>query len=304
MQAVSSIGKGLSDLFTPSSQRGEGGFTFVLPFAAAPSCEAETSSAGNSSASADKSSPPPPDGSWELMPADDAPDDPRYDRHGFRRDAGKLEREEAFLAEYETRVEQQEKGWRRHMASGTPTEERHALDAIPREELKRLSRLGIPAHRRRVLWPQLCRADELRATEPPGYFASLLAQPVAKPDEAGFAAERQIELDLARTFPGHKLLANEGGTSRLRSVLLAYARREPTVGYVQGMGFVAALLLIFLDEEETAFWCFASIVEWLLPADFYSATLLGLRTEQAVFNELVAGKLPKVPAMELDPDCA
>ena len=77
-------------------------------------------------------------------------------------------------------------------------------------------------------------------------------------------------------------------------MLLAYARRNPRVGYVQGMGFVAALLLVFIDEPEEAFWCFAAIIELLLPQDFYSATLLGLRAEQAVLNELVASKLPRV----------
>ena len=38
--------------------------------------------------------------------------------------------------------------------------------------------------------------------------------------------------------------------AQLRQVLVAYSLRNPRVGYVQGMGFVAALLLVFIDEPE------------------------------------------------------
>jgi len=271
----------------------------VLPFAAGePPAVSQASEEVVPSPSTDEScdqNPSTSNSAWDFLPGDNPRDDPRYDRHGFRRDASKLEREEAFLAAYEERIEQQEQRWARHMSDiPHPVHEQYALDALPRSELKRLSRLGIPARRRCVLWPKLCKADELRATEAPGYFAALLAEPNATPGQPGFAAERQIELDLARTFPGHRALNGEGGINRLRQVLLAYARRAPAVGYVQGMGFVAALLLIFVEEPETAFWCLAAVVEFLLPVDFFSATLLGLRIEQAVFNDLVAIKLPKV----------
>jgi hypothetical protein len=107
-------------------------------------------------------------------------------------------------------------------------------------------------------------------------------------------ARASQDLDLARTFPGHRLLATPDGAARLRSVLLAYARRHPRVGYVQGMGFVAALLLVFLEEPEDAFWTFAAVVELLLPRDFFYGTLFGLRVEQSAFHELVGAKLPRV----------
>lgn len=226
-----------------------GAFTFVLPFAAAPSSSGDSDPPMKDDEGTPTEREHSDSGPWEIMPEEH--EDPRYDQHGFRRDARRLDREEAFLDEYEPRIEQQEQRWARHMICDTPTEQHLALDGILRAELKRLSRLGIPARRRKTLWPKLCRADELRSTEAPGYFASLLAQPTATPNEPGlFAAERQIELDLARTYPGHQKLAGEGGTDRLRSVLLAYARRSPPVGYVQGMGFVAALLLIFVEDVE------------------------------------------------------
>jgi len=229
--------------------------------------------------------------SWEHVPDD--MDDPRYDRHGFRRDAARLAREEAFQASYAARLEQQEARWARRAAGGRASDEGRS----GRAELKRLVRIGVPAARRKVVWPQVCRAGELRATCDADYFEALLAQPAAtSPDDPGFASERQIDLDLARTFPGHRLLSSAEGSAKLRSVLVAYARRDPSVGYVQGMGFVAAMLLVFVEEAVEAFWCLCALVETLLPPDFYSATLLGLRIELAVFADLLALKMPKLAA--------
>ena len=139
----------------------------------------------------------PSDGSWDMLPGSDNEEDPRFDRHGFRRDASKLDREEAFEAAYASRLEQQEQRWGRH--TGTHTDE-ILRAAIPVDELKRLARLGIPARRRQSLWPQLARADDLRGSHPAGYFASLLALPSSVPGELGFAAERQIVRSLARSL--------------------------------------------------------------------------------------------------------
>ena len=262
------------------------GFTFELPWETDISAGAAVTEASTS------------DGSWECLETEEMPG-PRFDRHGFRRDTQHLEREEAFEMRYAVRLEQQEQRWSRHgtlPSDGMAACPSEAGGGIRKADLKRLARLGIPARRRQLLWPRLVRAEELKGSEPPGYYESLLAMPRAAQGDEGYAAERQIELDLARTFPGHRLLSTPDGETKLRSVLIAYSRRDPVVGYVQGMGFVAALLLVFVDEPEDAFWCLACIVEWLLPKDFYSPTLLGLRTEQAVFSELVASKLPRVAA--------
>ena len=231
------------------------------------------------------------DTSWEMLPGEDRSGDPRFDRHGFRRNAARIEHEEAFESAYAGRLLQQEQRWSRK------ADQQREGTELSHGELKRLARLGIPVARRKAVWPQLCRAAELKAAAPDGYFLALLALPAATaPTDAGFAAERQIDLDLARTFPGHRLLSSADGAARLREVLVAYARRDPRVGYVQGMGFVAALLLVFVEDTEEAFWCLASVIEWLLPEDYYNATLLGLRTEQSIFGELVALRLPRIAA--------
>lgn len=44
--------------------------------------------------------------------------------------------------------------------------------------------------------------------------------------------------------------------------------------YCQGTGMMAASLLLLMEEED-AFWMMSTIVEDLLPASYYSSTLIG-----------------------------
>ena len=80
---------------------------------------------------------------------------------------------------------------------------------------------------------------------------------------------QQIEKDLPRTFPkGTK----EGAARKasLRRILAAYALRNPSVGYCQGLNFVAGLLLLSGMEEEEAFYSLCSVVEDVLQGNYDS----------------------------------
>jgi hypothetical protein len=61
--------------------------------------------------------------------------------------------------------------------------------------------------------------------------------------------ETQILKDINRTFPKHILLMKKGGQEALFNVLKANAVYNKKVGYCQGMGFVTALLLMYMEEE-------------------------------------------------------
>ena len=52
--------------------------------------------------------------------------------------------------------------------------------------------------------------------------------------------------------------SHQEGTEALRQVLRAYVMRNPGVGYCQSMNFVAAMLMIVIEDDELAFWCMAS----------------------------------------------
>ena len=67
---------------------------------------------------------------------------------------------------------------------------------------------------------------------------------------------------------------------KLRRVLVGFSWYDQQVGYCKGLNRLAAIALLFLDEED-AFWCLICIVHYLLPPDYYSRTLLGSQTDQA-----------------------
>jgi hypothetical protein len=59
----------------------------------------------------------------------------------------------------------------------------------------------------------------------------------------------QIELDLRRTFPYDDQDQVEKLIVPLRNVLFTFIKRNPTVGYCQGMNFIAGNILKHLNEE-------------------------------------------------------
>lgn len=69
-----------------------------------------------------------------------------------------------------------------------------------------------------------------------------------------------IKLDVSRTFPQLGIF-QEGGPyySVLQSMLGAYVIYRPDIGYVQGMSFIAAMLILNMDAVD-AFICFANLL--------------------------------------------
>lgn len=63
---------------------------------------------------------------------------------------------------------------------------------------------------------------------------------------------------------------------RLRRVLRGIGWLYPDLGYCQGVGVIAAVFLLLLEEED-AFWLLSAIVEDLLPASYYTPSLIGKR---------------------------
>ena len=90
-----------------------------------------------------------------------------------------------------------------------------------------------------------------------------------------------------RTFPTNTFFntMEAEGTLRLRRVLQAVAWTIPSVGYCQGMGMVAGVLLMVMEEDE-AFWTMRALLTKKLPKDYYSPTLLGVMVHEASFYVL------------------
>ncbi|XP_057692114.1 TBC1 domain family member 2B isoform X2 [Corythoichthys intestinalis] len=160
-------------------------------------------------------------------------------------------------------------------------------------ELKALIRCGIPHEHRSQLW-RWCvsvHVKKLRDHLAPDYYETLLNVARDKPNPAS----KQIELDLLRTLPNNKHYSSPSaiGIQKLRNVLVAFSWRNPDIGYCQGLNRLAAIALLYLDQED-AFWSLIAIVEVFMPRDYYTKTLLGSQVDQRVFKDLMNEKLPRL----------
>ncbi|XP_067118397.1 TBC1 domain family member 2B-like isoform X2 [Centruroides vittatus] len=167
---------------------------------------------------------------------------------------------------------------------------------LPRSlELKMLIRSGIPQEYRGKVWKRCVdmRVGQFRSQCCPDYYENLLCA-TANLNRLDPAA-KQIELDLLRTLPNNRHYENldSSGVPRLRRVLLAYSRHNPAIGYCQGINRLAAIALLFMEEED-AFWCLVAILEYIMPADYYSKTLIASQVDQRVLKDLVSEKLPRL----------
>nr|XP_060156689.1 TBC1 domain family member 2A isoform X2 [Globicephala melas] len=182
-----------------------------------------------------------------------------------------------------------------HEAVEQPLRERWAAlgELAPSAEIKQLLRAGVPREHRPRVWKWLVRL-RVRHLQGPGRYQELLSRSQA----CKHPAARQIELDLNRTFPSNKHFTCPASSfpDRLRRVLLAFSWQNPAIGYCQGLNRLAAIALLVLDEEESAFWCLVAIVETIMPADYYSKTLLASQVDQRVLQDLLLEKLPKLMA--------
>ncbi|KAG6897016.1 hypothetical protein C0992_004661 [Termitomyces sp. T32_za158] len=168
-----------------------------------------------------------------------------------------------------------------------------------RREFDRLVRSGIPLVYRAKVWSECSGALEMCE---PGVFRDLLEEKGKEKEGGGGGegkegVEGEIEKDVGRTMPLNVFFGGDGmGVDKLRRVLVAYSRRNPAVGYCQGMNLITSTLLLVHADEEEAFWTLAAIVERILPEDFFSPSLLPSRACPLVLLDFVQEHIPKLYA--------
>jgi len=113
-------------------------------------------------------------------------------------------------------------------------------------KLKERTRKGIPDSIRGYAWQKIINLDEFYEKD---LYQNLNEQ---EPDKS---VETVIIKDIDRTFPKCSFFKEKygGGQRQLYKVLVNYSKYNKEVGYVQGMGFIVALLLTYMDEERTFF---------------------------------------------------
>nr|XP_046237172.1 TBC1 domain family member 14 isoform X2 [Scatophagus argus] len=137
----------------------------------------------------------------------------------------------------------------------------------------------------------LARAKEKWKTTP---------APASEPDsEDAGSSDREsslelIKLDISRTFP-NLCIFQQGGPYHdvLHSILGAYTCYRPDVGYVQGMSFIAAVLILNLDTAD-AFIAFANLLNKPCQMAFFRVDHSLMLTYFSAFEVFFEENLPKL----------
>ncbi|KAH0616861.1 hypothetical protein JD844_028289 [Phrynosoma platyrhinos] len=158
------------------------------------------------------------------------------------------------------------------------------------DKLRSLVLAGIPHSMRPQLWMRISGALQKKRNSEMSY-----REIVKNSSNEETIAAKQIEKDLLRTMPSNACFSNMNsiGVPRLRRILRGLAWLYPEIGYCQGTGMVVASLLLFLEEED-AFWMMCAIIEDLVPASYFSTTLMGVQTDQRVLRHLIVQYLPRL----------
>ncbi|XP_064419471.1 small G protein signaling modulator 3 isoform X3 [Latimeria chalumnae] len=222
----------------------------------------------------------------------------RYDEFGFRVDKedGAEPNSSKLLSVPLSEDPQQRLRWQAHLEFthnhdvGDLTWDKIDVMLPRSDKLRTLVLAGIPHSMRPQLWMRLSGGLQKKRNSEMSY-----RDIVKNSSNSETSAAKQIEKDLLRTMPSNACFSNMNsiGVPRLRRILRGLAWLYPEIGYCQGTGMVAACLLLFLEEED-AFWMMCAIIEDLVPASYFSTTLLGVQTDQRVLRHLIVQYLPQL----------
>uniref|UniRef100_A0A158QB00 Rab-GAP TBC domain-containing protein n=1 Tax=Enterobius vermicularis TaxID=51028 RepID=A0A158QB00_ENTVE len=168
------------------------------------------------------------------------------------------------------------------------------------KETQRLVRAGIPNEVRRDVWKLLINQQvyDLKDRYGKYYYQNLCNNKGTKAENLYYTKhQKQITLDLLRTMPNnvHFTSPNCKGILQLEQVLRAYCLHNPTIGYCQGMNFIAATAMLLLGAEET-FWFLVALTERYFDKSYFDQTLTGAQADQEVLKKLLGIRLPRLSA--------
>ncbi|KAG5896006.1 hypothetical protein JTB14_007571 [Gonioctena quinquepunctata] len=235
------------------------------------------------------------------------PDDPnsqpeyRFDEFGFRVDEedGPEQNSNKLLGIPFVEDPQHRLQWVAHLEFSHNTEvsdltwDKVEVRLLRTDKLLTMVQSGIPHSLRPQMWMRMSGALEKKQK------SELCYKDIVKmSSNDSLMSSKQIEKDLLHTMPTNACYShtNSTGIPRLRRILRGIAWLYPEIGYCQGMGMIVASLLLFM-EEENAFWIMVTIVEDLLPASYYSSTLLGIQADQRVLRTFITNYLPDTDEM-------
>jgi len=169
------------------------------------------------------------------------------------------------------------------------------------DKLKRTTRTvqlwmnGIPTSVRGAVW---LKAIDNKLNITPELFRECVekAKQVRKnstsPDD--HSAFRLIEVDLPRTLASTGLFQKGGPYyDQLMTVLETYATFRPEIGYVQGMSYLAAVLLLYNDTYST-FVCFANVINTHFYSSLFKMEVKQILVHMRIYDLLFRYNLPEL----------
>jgi hypothetical protein len=131
--------------------------------------------------------------------------------------------------------------WRFFLHFHSEILEKRPIPLLYRKKLRSRVRKGLPDSLRGLIWSKLSRISLI-----PVKFNDFIQVKDPVLDE--------ISLDVSRTFPNHSFLKENIGKSSITLILAAISRSFPSMGYCQGLNFIAGTLSMFLDDEVKFFY--------------------------------------------------
>ncbi len=155
-------------------------------------------------------------------------------------------------------------------------------------KLKERTRKGIPDSLRGFIWQKFAEIDKFKIENK---YNELLndKEPLDK------SIENVIIKDLDRTFPSNFFFKDKYGSGqrKLYHVLTCYSKFNKDTGYVQGMGFISALFLTYMDEE-SSFYLLHSLMKKYQLEGVYLPDFPELKKHFYVLLILLKKLLPKI----------
>jgi len=171
-----------------------------------------------------------------------------------------------------------------------------------RDKLKSRIRKGVPDKVRGKVWNLLSGVETLIKSNPGRYDRIISLSSTYTPNQD---IRDTIERDINRTFPRHRMFKDKGeGQDSLRRVLRAYSLYDEEVGYCQGLGFITAMFLTYMPEEE-AFWQVVSVMtkEPCYMRNMYEQGMPGAQKALYVGEKLIKKFFPKLTRHFADQNC-
>ncbi|KAK4344742.1 hypothetical protein RND71_034918 [Anisodus tanguticus] len=104
----------------------------------------------------------------------------------------------------------------------------------------------------------------------------------------------QIGLDVVRTDRTLVFYENEANQAELWDVLAVYAWMDNDIGYVQGMSDICSPMVILLENEADAYWCFERAMRRLRENFKCSTNSIGVQSQLSTLAQIVKTVDPKL----------